>query len=418
MWTQTLAGGVALVFIVLATGPGPGRAPAQDPIHARVAAHVKAEAADLIAFRRDLHRHPELSGAEERTSRVVAERLRALGLEVRTGIGGHGVIGILTGGKPGPMVAFRADMDAVPSNDPDPVDFRSETPGVRHICGHDVHVTVGIGLADALAAVRADVAGSVMFIFQPAEERATGARAMVEAGVFAREKPVAIYAVHTAPLEVGRLGVKSGVMMAARDRVGVTIAGDGDQGAAVAAARAVLTGVSTLGPDQVFTSAPEGFSVAQVGAGMRRGETTFLGASISVAGAAARARVKDQVARGLAAIAVPGTTITHDYGDGLNAAGVTNDPARTAAATAAIRAVMGDVVTAVETIPPAFSEDFGVFQAQVPGTFFYLGVSNAAKKTQGRPHAPDYLADEGAIEFGVRAMAAVLTCASGSSRSC
>ena len=412
MTSRSSARGVLVLSMLAAPTAGTAQIPVPDPIHARIAAHVKAQEPDLIAFRRDLHRHPEISGAEERTARVVAERLRALGLEVRTGIGGHGVVGILTGGRPGPLVAYRADMDAVPSTAPDPVEFRSETPGVRHICGHDVHVTIGIGLAGALASVRQAVAGSVMFIFQPAEERATGAQAMVDAGLFARERPVAVYGLHTAPLEVGTLALRRGVMMGARDRVVVTVTGAGDQAAAAEAARSVLTGVTTLRQDQLFGSAPEGFSVAQVGAGARRGDRTVVGASIAIAGDAARTRVMDQIARGLAAIAVPNTTITHTYGAGLNAAGVTNDPARTAAAIAAVTAVMGNVVSELENIPVPFSEDFGVFQAHVPGTFFFLGVSNAAAKTQGAPHSPTYVADEGAIAVGVRAMAAVVMDAS------
>src|SRR6185436_5771750 len=118
-------------------------------------------------------------------------------LDVRTGVGGYGVVGVLKGGKPGPLVAYRADMDAVPSNEPDPVDFRSETPGIRHICGHDLHMTIAIGLASALHSVKADLPGSVMFIFQPAEERGAGAKAMLDAGVFAPTAPAAIFGLHT-----------------------------------------------------------------------------------------------------------------------------------------------------------------------------------------------------------------------------
>src|SRR5689334_14787638 len=168
------------------------QSPAMD-IHARIAAHIKTITPGLVEIRRDLHRHPELSGEESRTAGIVAAKLKALGLEVRTGIGGHGVVGILRGGRPGPLVAYRADMDAVRSNETDPVEFRSVVAGVRHICGHDLHVTIGLGLASALASVRTTLPGSVMFIFQPAEERASGATAMLGAGLFAKEKPAAIF---------------------------------------------------------------------------------------------------------------------------------------------------------------------------------------------------------------------------------
>jgi metal-dependent amidase/aminoacylase/carboxypeptidase family protein/mannose-6-phosphate isomerase-like protein (cupin superfamily) len=275
----------------------------------RIDQHLRAREPDLIALRRDLHQHPEVSGREERTARVIAGRLRALGLDVRTGVGGHGVVGILTGGRPGPLVAYRADMDAVASSTPDSVPFASLTPGVRHICGHDIHVTVGVALAEALSHVRADLPGSVMFIFQPAEERATGARAMLDAGLFATDRPVAIYGVHLAPLEVGQLAVKPGVMM-------------------------------------------------------------------------------------LPNAAAPGAI---------------NDEVLTRAAKAAIARRLGAASVVDLSAPPqGFSEDFGWFQKQVPGVFFFLGASNSAQGVVAMPHTPTFVADEGAIVGGARAMAAVV----------
>jgi len=182
-------------------------------VHKRIAAHVQSNEAEFIAVRRDIHRHPELSGSEVRTAGLVAERLKVLGLTVRTSVGGHGVVGVLTGGRPGPLVAYRADMDAVTSIQPDPAAFKSEVPGVRHICGHDVHVAIGLGLASALASVRRDLPGRVMFIFQPSEERASGARAMLDDGLFKDATPVAVFGLHASPLEVGRITSKAGQMM-------------------------------------------------------------------------------------------------------------------------------------------------------------------------------------------------------------
>ncbi len=273
-------------------------------VHARVAAHVSANELSWVDLRRTLHRQPEVSGNEVRTAELVAARLRSLGLTVQTGIGGHGVVGVLTGGRPGPLVAYRADMDAMPSTAVDPVEFASTVPGVRHICGHDMHVTVAIGLASALASVKADLAGSVMFIFQPAEERATGARAMLNDGLFANQRPAAVFGVHTAPVTVGRLSSKAGQMMFA-----------------------------------------------------------------------------NQVAPG-----------------------VTNDPALYARSVAHLTAVMGPTAFAELSAPPqGFSEDFGAFQALVPGVFFFLGAGSTAM-----PHSPGFVIDEAAIAVGVRAMAAVV----------
>ena len=278
-------------------------------LHRRIASHVDAQHAKLVELRRDLHRHPELSGNEVRTAGIVAKQLTALGLDVRTGVGGHGVVGVLQGGRPGPLVAYRADMDAVRSTLPDPAPFPSEVPGVRHICGHDVHVAIGIGLASALASIRSDLPGRVMFIFQPAEERATGARAMLDDGLFKNESPVAVFGVHTAPIEVGRISSKSGQMM--------------------------------------FPNAI--------------------------------------------------------------AAGVTNDDALFGAARRNLIAVVGTSAFVELSAPPAgFSEDFGEYQKTVPGVFFFLGLSNAARGVNAMPHSAGFDVDEAGIGFGIRAMAAVV----------
>jgi len=209
-------------ILLLACGPGSHDEPEIDPpvddspLFRRVEQRLTAVNPEMIEVRRDLHRHPEVSGREARTEGVIATRLRALGLEVTAGVGGHGVVGVLTGGRPGRTVAIRADIDAIATNAPDPVDFRSETPGVRHICGHDIHATVALATAEGLSAVRADLPGRVVFIFQPAEENVTGARAVLATGVLERWNPGAIFAFHTAPLEVGTIGTKPGVLLAGR----------------------------------------------------------------------------------------------------------------------------------------------------------------------------------------------------------
>jgi metal-dependent amidase/aminoacylase/carboxypeptidase family protein len=376
----------------------------------RVAEHLARTETSLIELRRDIHRHPEVSGEEERTAGVVAARLLALGFEVRTGVGGHGVVGILRGGRPGPMVAFRADMDAVPSNAPDPVEFRSLTPGLRHICGHDVHVTVGIGIAEGLSIVRDELAGSVMLVFQPAEERATGAKAMLADGVFAPTKPDAIYAVHTAPYPVGQIGTAPGGMMAGRDVVQVTVRGTADLDATAAAVGETIRGVSTVPPTMAMQPAPEGFILAQVfPTGRAEGrDGRVVRAQITTASAEARARGKAAILQGLEALAFADVTIETVYQDRVMA-GVTNDADLVARANANIRGVLGDdAVVLVEGVPPVFSEDFGSFQDEVPGVMYFLGVSNPEKGTVGMPHSPGYVADEGAILVGARAMTAVI----------
>jgi amidohydrolase len=380
-------------------------------LYSRMTEAVMAQESALIALRHDIHQHPETSRNETRTAAVIAARLEALGFEVMTGIGGHGVVGVLRGAMPGPMVAFRADMDAVRSPAPDPVPYRSLTPGVRHICGHDVHVAVGLGIAEAFAAVRDDLAGSVMLIFQPAEESATGARAMLADGVFASSQPDAIYAVHTAPYPVGTLGTAPGGMMAGRARVTVTLRGPGDLDAAAEAIRALIRSVNTVAPDQVAQAAPDGFILVQLFPGSGRsagGATRTVGAMITTASAEARNRARVAIVRGVESLRLPDVSASVSYQD-REIAGVTNDTALVSQANASIRAVFGDeAVVLVQGVPPVFSEDFGSFQGEVPGVMYFLGVSNPATGTVGMPHTDSYVADDAAILVGVRAMVAVL----------
>ncbi len=400
-------------LVALALGASATSAAAQvDPnesLRRRVDLHLAGREEQLVAVRRDIHRHPEISGEEVRTAGLVAARLRELGLEVTTGVGGHGVVGLLRGGKPGPIVGYRADMDAVPSAAPDPVEFRSTILGVRHICGHDIHTTIGLALAEGLAAVRNDLPGSVMFIFQPAEERATGANAMLAGGVFARTKPVAIFGVHTAPLPVGQLGTTAGVLMAGRDFVRVTVSGAGNLQAAADSAARIISAVGTISPAEALGPGPEGFVLAQVGRPRSTDEGTWVvEGSLTIASAAARARAREAVLRGLTALTSTGVTITPIY-QAKAIAGVTNDSALVETANRSIRAALGaESVVSITDIYPAFSEDFGSFQDEVPGVFYFLGVANAAKGWAGMPHAPDYVADEASILIGARAMTAVI----------
>ena len=397
---------VLAALLASTTGQTPAPAGGPDPA-ARAVAWYGAREAEFVEVRHDLHRHPELSGAETRTAGIVADRLRRAGLEVKTGVGGHGVVALLRGGRPGPMVAYRADMDAVRSAAPDPVEYRSTTPGVRHICGHDVHTTIGIALAESLASARADLAGSVLFLFQPAEENATGANAMLAAGALAPHRPVAIFALHTAPLPVGEIVTARETLMPARDLARFTISTPAGN-EAVTRLRAALAAAGTLTQAEAVRSVTPPFSVhdgSAVGSGPDG--TTTLGARFTVSGPPARTLLREKIAAAIAAEA-PAAKIDLVY-EAEWVAGVKNAPAVVDRAVAVARAVLGEpAVRLIETMVPAFSEDFGSFQARVPGALFFLGVSNPAKNTAGMPHSPDYVADDGAIAVGVRVMTAVL----------
>jgi metal-dependent amidase/aminoacylase/carboxypeptidase family protein len=384
-----------------------GSSLAQQSPAAIAAASLTRREADYVAFRHELHRRPEPSGQEVRTSAALAQRLRALGLEVRTGVGGHGIVAIVRGARPGPLVAFRADMDAVRSDALDPADYRSEIPGVRHICGHDVHATIGLAIAEAFAGVRDRLGGSVMLVFQPAEETASGARAMLADGVFAGERPVAIYAVHTAPLELGTLGSMAGGLMAGRDQLWVGVSGTGDLAPVAEAARGIIRRMAKVGSDP--TTWPDdvvfvnGVERRQVASGAW--EVT---AGLAIAEPATRERVRATLLRELAALERPGVRVAVHY-DAKTVAGVTNDPALVSRADAAIvRALGAAALRPIRGVVPGFSEDFGSFQDEVPGVMYFLGVSNAAKGTRGMPHSADHVADDGAIVVGARAMVAVM----------
>lgn len=403
-----------LVMLGLAVAASaPAARPAPPPaLPSRVEDRLRAIAPALIELRRDLHRHPELSGEEERTAGIVAHRLRGLGLDVRTGVGGHGVVATLRGGKPGPRVALRADMDAVLSDAPDPVAFRSAAPGKRHICGHDVHVAVALGVAEGLARVRDDLPGTVVFLFQPAEERATGARAMLADGALRDGLPRAIFAVHTAPLEVGTMGSKPGVMLAGRDRFTIDLAGSGD--GLAAAARSLEETVRRLdtlerGP-ALFTPQAGPFRVGQ---GMRSardgdGRRWTIAGLLAVSSDSLSADAERTLRAAVAALAPGGVTGRLDYRR-REIAGIDNDAALEARARDVLRSALGEGgFVPVTGVVPAFSEDFGSFQAVAPGVLFWLGVANAERGWNGVPHSPDYVADEAAILVGARALSAVL----------
>jgi len=402
---STCRWGARGIFALVLLAPPVVRAQPQGTLHADVTERLEALRHELIEVRRDLHRHPEVSGEEERTAGVVAARLRNLDMRVRTGVGGHGVVALLTGARPGPMVAFRADMDAVRSSAPDPVAFRSVRPGVRHICGHDIHTTIGLALAEGLAAVRNQLHGSIMFIFQPAEERATGARAMLADDVFGDVRPDAIFAYHTAPFEVGRMATATGTLMAWRDRLTVTLSGPGDLMSAADEVLDRIRAVGTVAPDRAAESAPYDAILVRTGRPQHtRGSTVVAVATLSSANPGVRELVEEQ----LESLEIGDVRLQVQY-DEKWVAGVTNDSVLAVRAVQSMARVVGPKgVVLLSRVNPAFSEDFGSFQQAVPGVMFFLGVSNAEKGWVGMPHSPGYVADEESILVGARAMSAVL----------
>ncbi len=389
--------------------------------------------AALIEVRHDLHRHPELSGSEDRTADVIARLLRALGFEVRSGVGGHGVVGVLRGGRPGAVVAYRADMDAVASEAPDPAPFRSETPGVRHICGHDVHTAVALGVAEAVSAIRDDLPGTVKLIFQPAEERdldlfrfepgkidaqASGALLMIEAGALENPRPAAIFALHTMPLLTGQIAATPGIAITGRDRIVARFRGAGARNAADAVA-ATIKSLNTLPPrDEVFADGQlasiESFTEAEAHV-ESLGSTSDPGVQEWVLKGYVRGSSEANYANAKAAVFAAirqhvGETVVVDldYRDRLFP-DTFNNPALIEAAVEPLQSVVGPRGALIGgNAVPYFGEDFSFYLMDRPGVMFWLGVSRPAKGIIGFPHAPFYQADDEAIQLGARAMSWVL----------
>lgn len=383
---------------------------------------AEAMRARLVEQRRDFHMHPELSNREERTSRVVAERLRALGLEVTTGVGKYGVVGLLKGGRPGPVVAVRADMDALPIQETIDVPYKSRVPGVKHACGHDAHTTIELGVAELLASMRDRIPGTVKFVFQPAEEGAPageegGARFMIKEGALENPRPAAMFGLHTQPaLEVGTIGVNFGSAMASSDRFLVTIHGKKVHGAyphdgvdAVVVAAECVTALQTIRSRRTNTMEPLVLTIGSIHGGNRfniiADEVTLEG-TIRTLDEATRRDVQRMMRETLAGVtAAYGATFDLTIED---VCGVTyNDPALVEETLPSIRAVVGDTHVASPR-PQMAGEDFSAYQQQVPGFFYFLGIANKAKGITASWHTPEYDIDEDALVIGVDVMSNVL----------
>lgn len=377
----------------------------------------------LIAQRRDFHMHPELSNREERTSRVVAERLRALGLtDIKTGIARHGVTALLVGGKPGPVVAVRADMDALPIQETIDVPYKSQTPGVKHACGHDVHTTVALGVAEVLAGMKSEIPGTIKFIFQPAEEgpptgEEGGARIMVKEGVMQNPAPAAIFGLHTIPtLEAGRIAYISGAAMASSDKFYITIRGKSSHGAqphngidSIVIAAEAITALQHIRSRRIDPQEPLVISIGLIQGGTRNniiaGEVKMEG-TMRALNEDVRTRAQSLMRETLQNVsAAYGATFELKFDE--NAAVTYNDPALVEATLPSMKRVVGDAnVVSIRPFMPA--EDFSYFQKVVPGFYYFLGVGNTKRGITAGWHTPEFDVDEESLVVGVKVMSNVL----------
>jgi amidohydrolase len=387
----------------------------------RAAALVSEIHPRLVALRRDLHAHPELGFCETRTSALVAARLHELGFtRVRTGVGGTGVVGLLEGAEPGPVVAIRADMDALPIQEASSASYRSTLDNVMHACGHDAHTAIALGVAELGASLRNQLPGSLLFLFQPAEEGdpaggSGGAIRMIADGALADPVPNAIFGLHVHPaLATGAVGVVSGAAMASDSTFTITIRGRKTHGAyphtgldPVPIAAQVILALQTIPSRLVDAQQPTVVTVGAVNGGNR---ANIIADRVQLLGTV-RSLSRDGQARvaGLMKTMLDGITAaygaSYDLAYDENPLPVTyNDPALCAAARPALEAAVGagHVVT-----PPSQmgAEDFSCYQQHVPGLFFFLGTGNASKGTMSMLHTETFDIDEDALAVGVRAMA-------------
>ncbi len=398
---------------------------------AQIDAAAQAAEAQVIAWRRDFHANPELGNREFRTAAVVAEHLRALGFdEVRTGVAHTGVVGLLKGGLPGPVVALRADMDALPVTEEVDLPFASkvkaewngEKVGVMHACGHDNHTAILMGVAQVLAGQRAALRGSVKFIFQPAEElppegEEGGAKMMVEEGAMENPRPEAIFGLHvTSRLPLNVIGYRPGPTMASADNLKITVKGSQTHGAMpwagvdpIVTAAQVVLGLQTVVSRQIdLTQEPAVVTIGAIKGGLRENiipDTVEMRGTIRSFDETMRDDIHERVtylAEAIAKGSRAGCTVCIKK----NYPVTVNDPALTEAMLPTLQRVAGAGM--LHLVPKVMgSEDFSFFQRVSPGLFFFIGVTPHDKKpTEAAPnHSPHFYVDEGCLLPGVRALA-------------
>lgn len=365
----------------------------------------------LIETRRDLHRHPELAFEEHRTAGIAAERLRAAGYEVQTGIASTGVIGTLRGSGSGPTLLLRADMDALPIQEETSHHFPSTVPGKMHACGHDSHVAVGLAVAERLAKKRAEWAGEIRYCFQPAEEGAGGARRMIGEG--ALEGVDAALGLHIwLGLPSGVVGVVDGPQMAGAREFRITIEGRGGHGAipeetidATLVASQVVVALQTIVSRNV---SPLDTAVVTVGS-LHAGTAHNIIAANAVLEGTLRAfrlellhQLEGHVTRVVNGVcAALGATAEVTFSP-LTFPPTVNNPALAAVVRQAVVAVAGEEkLRTSDDVRTMGAEDFAEFSTRVPGCFFFVGARDEAKKASYPHHSPHFDLDESALPLCV-----------------
>ena len=398
---------------------------------ARIDAAAQSIEPQVIKWRRDFHEHPELGNREFRTAAIVAEHLRRIGFdEVRTEVAHTGVVGLLKGALPGPVVALRADMDALPVTEEVDLPFASkakttwngETVGVMHACGHDTHTAILMGVAELLAGLRANLRGSVKFIFQPAEELPPegedgGAKMMIDEGALKNPVPRAIFGLHvTSRLPLGVIGYRPGPTMASADNLSITVHGRQTHGAMpwlgvdpIVTAAQVVLGLQTVVSRQVdLTREPAVVTIGTIKGGVRENiipDSVEMRGTIRTFDEEMRDDIHERVTT-LAEAISRGSRAGCTVCIRKNYPVTVNDPQLTEAMLPTLRRTAG--AEHVMLVPKVTgSEDFSFFQQLVPGLFIFIGVTPAGTdpNTAAPNHSPRFYVDERSLVLGVRALA-------------
>jgi metal-dependent amidase/aminoacylase/carboxypeptidase family protein len=378
----------------------------------------------LLKIRRDFHEYPELAGNEKRSQEFIKQYLLDLGIEVETNIYGYSIVGILKGGKGGKRIAWRADMDALPNDFPDAVDYRSRVKGVQHGCGHDIHVAIGLGIAEILAKHKKSLSGTVYFIFQPEEETFAGAKNMIANGLFSKINPSEIYGLHVTALPVGQIMVKPNEMFAYQKRIRIKLKNELTREKAkalaeklyIALSRAQVKGkpweiqrmsdpeMGLMNPKTIFkdyTVVDEHFNIYS------KNNELFMEAYLyetdlsnlhKIIPKIKRIIVKENYTARLLSVSFIQENPT-----------IINDKSLTRKAIKTLNEIYGKYLVVRDYGQvPYFNDDFAYFQRNVPGVYFFLGGSNHKKGIVAMNHAPDFKVDEESIRIGVRSFSSLI----------
>jgi len=420
---------LSLLAVLCCFTPLEAQEPDVDALRARMDTHADEIFEKVVAWRRDLHANPELGNREFRTAGVVAEHLRALGMEVETGVGHTGVVGLLRGGLPGPVVALRADMDALPVTELTGLPFASKVRteyngqevGVMHACGHDHHMSILMGAAEVLAGIKDELPGTVKFIFQPAEEGPPagedgGAALMIREGVLENPRPEAIFGLHVMPTPTGTVGYRAGGFMASAQTLRIVVRGSQTHGAMpwggidpIVVSSQIVLGLQTIVSRQSdLTKAPAVVTIGSIHGGLRSNiipDSVVMVGTVRTLDPEMKVRIEERIRRTVAGIAESAGTKAEVF---LSAGGAVtyNDPALTRRMVPTLERVAG-TGWAMELPPITGAEDFAAYQEEIPGLFYFLGViPDSIPLERAAPnHSPYFFADEGALPLGVKTLA-------------